>query len=109
MLEHIAAALGAKKTVLIAGFLGAVLSLKFVTEESGTWHARVLMAIAGTLCAAYATPALADLLQASEKVENGLAFALGLFGMTFAAAVLRALREMKIAEAIATWFKRPGA
>ena len=108
MIEQLAAALGVKQAGLIAGFVGAVVSLRFVTEAR-TWPARITMALCGTLCAAYLTPALAEYLDASERVENGLAFALGLFGMTLAGAIVSAIRELKVAEQIATWFKRPGA
>lgn len=108
MLEQIAVALGVKKAGLIAGFIGAVISLKFLTEIQ-TWPARIFMAFCGTMCAAYATPGIADYFKWSERVESALAFAVGLFGMTLANAVMGALREMKIAEAIGSWFKRPGA
>lgn len=108
MLDQLAAILGVKKIGLIAGFIGAMISLQFVTEAK-TWPARILMALCGTMCAAYITPGIADYLSASERVESALAFAIGLFGMTAAGAVMQSFRELKIAEAIATWFKRPGS
>jgi hypothetical protein len=51
MLEQIAAALGVKKAGLIAGFIGALVSLRFV-QEANTWPTRVFMALAGTMAAA---------------------------------------------------------
>lgn len=108
MLEQIATALGVKKAGLIAGFAGAVISLRFI-QEANTWPARIFMALAGTMAAAYLTPGLAEYLGASERVESALAFGFGLFGMTIAGAVVQALREHKLGEALATWFKRPGA
>jgi hypothetical protein len=108
MLEQIAAALGVKKAGLIAGFIGALVSLRFV-QEANTWPTRVFMALAGTMAAAYVTPGIAEFLGASERVESALAFGFGLFGMTLAGAIVAQVRDLKLAEAIATWFKRPGA
>lgn len=108
MLEQLAAVLGVKKAGLVAGFIGALVSLRFV-READTWPARCFMALAGTMAAAYLTPGLAEYLGASERVESALAFGFGLFGMTVAGAIVSALREQKLGEAIATWFRRPGA
>tara|TARA_R110000868_G_scaffold19561_1_gene84203 strand:- start:957 stop:1283 length:327 start_codon:yes stop_codon:yes gene_type:complete len=108
MLEQIAAAVGIKKIVLIAGLAGAVISLRFVSEVN-TWWSRITLVICGTAFASYATPALAEWLVASERVESGLAFAIGLFGMSLAGALLAAIKEAKLAEAISSWFKRPGS
>jgi hypothetical protein len=109
MLEHIATALGVKKAGLIAGFVGAIVSLRFVNEANNCWSNRIFMAIAGTMAAAYVTPGIAEFLGASERVESAMAFGFGLFGMTLAGAIVAQLRELKIADAIVTWFKRPGA
>lgn len=106
MIEEIAVALGVKKAGLLAGFFGALVSTYFVARS---WVECVIMAISGTLCASYITPLIAEYFKASERQENGLAFAVGLFGMTLAGAVVQALREMKFAEQLATWLKRPGA
>jgi hypothetical protein len=108
MLEHIATAIGVKKAGLIAGFFGALVSLRFV-HEANTWPTRIFMAVAGTIAAAYITPGLAEYLGASERVESALAFGFGLFGMTLAGAIVCQVRELKIADAIATWIKKPGA
>jgi fructose-specific phosphotransferase system IIC component len=108
MIEQLAAALGVKKAGLIAGFIGALISLKFLTETK-TWPARVIMALCGTLCAAYVAPGVAEYFKWSDRVEGALTFAIGLFGMTFANSFMTFLREIKFGEAIATWFKRPGA
>ena len=110
MLEQLAAALGVKSTNLAAGFLGALVSLRFLNEAK-TWPARVIMALCGTICAVFAAPALIDyfLSGASARVESGLTFAVGLFGMTATGSFIAAIRELKIAEHISTWFKKPGA
>jgi hypothetical protein len=108
MLDQIATVLGVKKAGLIAGFIGALVSLRFV-HEANTWASRIFMAMAGTMAAAYLTPGIAEFLGASERVESALAFGFGLFGMTLAGAIVAQVRDLKLAEAIATWFKRPGA
>jgi fructose-specific phosphotransferase system IIC component len=108
MLDQIATVLGVKKAGLIAGFIGALISLRFIAEAT-TWPSRIFMALAGTMAAAYLTPGIAEYLGAGERVESALAFCLGLFGMTASGAIMHSLRELKIAEAVATWFKKPGA
>lgn len=108
MIEQLAAALGTKKLIMIAGMAGAIISLKFVAEVDN-WWSRVTLVVCGTAFASYATPALGEWLAVSERVESGMAFAIGLFGMSFAGAILSALKEAKLAEAISSWFKRPGA
>ena len=75
MIDQLAAVLGTKKLILIAGLVGAIISLRFISEV---------------------------------RVENGLSFAIGLFGMSMVAAILAALKEGKLGEAVASWFKRPG-
>jgi uncharacterized membrane protein len=108
MIDQLAAALGTKKLIMVAGLVGAVISLKFVSEID-SWWSRITLVICGTAVASYATPALGEFLSVSERVESGMAFAIGLFGMSFAGAVLTAFKEAKLGEAIATWFKKPGS
>jgi CDP-diglyceride synthetase len=105
MLEHISAVLGVKSSGLIAGFLGSLVSLRFV-DGAKTWTGLVLMALAGTLTAAYIAPAITEYLGSSQRVEHALTFGIGMFGMTIAGAIVCAVRELKLADAIASWLKR---
>jgi hypothetical protein len=106
LIEQIAVALGVKSNGLLAGFFGALVSTYFAAKS---WTERLIMAFSGTLCAAYITPVIGEYFKASERQENGLAFAVGLFGMTLAGAIVQTVRETKFGEQLATWLKRPGA
>jgi len=108
-MEQLLSLLGVKNlALLIAGFLGSVLSLKFVADAK-TWPQRGFMVLGGTVFAAYVTPVLGNLMGASEPMERGLSFMVGLFGLTLASAIFNGIRETKFGEVIAGWFKRPGS
>lgn len=108
MVEWLAGALGTKKAVMIAGLIGAIISLRFVSEVT-SWRSRVTMVVCGFFGASYGTPALAEWMKVSERVESGLAFAIGLLFMSLAGAIVGAIKDAKLSEAISTWFKKPGA
>ena len=83
--------LGLKLLTLIAGFVGAVVSLKFITGLS-RWQSVTTVA-AGTLVAAYCTPITVELLNLSPRLEGAIAFLGGLFGMSIAGAAINAIPE----------------
>ena len=107
MIDQLAAVLGTKKLILIAGLVGSIISLRFISEVT-TWWSRTTLVICGTFITSYATPALSEWLTVSERVETGMGFVIGLFGMSMVAAIMAALKEAKLGEAISSWFKRPG-
>jgi hypothetical protein len=74
-----------------AGFVGSVISLRFV-EGLNLWS-RLSTVAAGTMVAAYCTPIAVELLGLSHKLEGGIAFMLGLFGMSIAGAVIKAIPQ----------------
>lgn len=84
-------AIGLKWLTLIAGFLGAVISLKFI--EGLSVRQRASTVIAGALVAAYCTPLTVEVLGLSAKLEAPVAFLGGLFGMSIAGAAITAIPE----------------
>lgn len=93
-------AMGLKWLTLIAGFLGAVVSLKFIAGLN--WWQRTSTVLAGTFIAAYCTPLTVELLSLSPKLEGAIAFLGGLFGMSIAGAAITAIPEW-IAAAKQKW------
>jgi hypothetical protein len=83
--------LGLKWLTLAAGFLGALISLKFV--EGLTMAQRGTTVAAGALVAAYCTPLTVELLSLSMKMEGAIAFLGGLFGMSLSGAAIKAIPE----------------
>lgn len=92
MFDAILAALGLSKSATIGGFLGAVVSLKLV-EGLNLWQ-RATTVFGGALCAAYVTPLLLELITLSAKLEAAVAFLTGVFGMSFVAAISKAIPEI---------------
>jgi ACR3 family arsenite efflux pump ArsB len=91
----------------VVGALGALVGLKFAPGT--TWRERAINVSAGMLCAGYFAPALAEWFHvASPGMQSALAFAVGMFGLSLAAAVAQALRELKLGEIISGWLSRRG-
>ncbi len=90
----------------VTGALGAlVTAIKFTPGAS--WPERSFNVVAGSMAAGYGTPALAEWLgMSSAGYVNGAAFVVGLLGMSAVAAVLQALRDLKLAEIISGWLSR---
>lgn len=85
-------ALGLKLASLLGGFFGALVSLKFI-DTLNLWQ-RATTVLAGTLVSAYVSPALVAYLELSVKMEGGIAFLCGLFGMSFTGSVVKAIPEI---------------
>lgn len=88
------------------GALGAmVTAIKFTPGAS--WPERMFNVAAGSLAAGYGTPALVEWLQMkSPGYVNGAAFFVGLLGMSAVAALMQALKDIKLAEIISGWLSR---
>lgn len=92
---------------LAAGVAGSVIGIRFAPGL--TWVERVFNVMAGSLTAAYATPGIATWFDVSKpEVLSAMAFALGLFGLSLAAAAMQGVRDLKVAEIISGWISRRG-
>jgi len=83
--------LGLKVATLVGGFLGALVSLKFI--EGLSVKQRGTTVLAGALVSAYVTPIVVEFLELTPKLESGVAFLCGLFGMSFTGAVVKAMPD----------------
>lgn len=90
---------------LAAGLLGAMIGLKFAPGLS--WFERVTNVAAGAACAGYVTPAAAEVFGlVSAPMQSALGFAVGMFGMSVAAALIEAVRAVQWADIVSGWLKR---
>lgn len=90
--ESFLAGLGIKKAALIAGIIGGWLSLRFFEglTRSGKW----MTVVGGAAAANYLTaPIIAYFNLGPGSYEGGVGFAVGLFGMSLAAALIQFLRD----------------
>lgn len=89
----------------VAGLLGAVVALKFA--PGATAMERLFNIGCGALCAGFVSPAAAESLHlVSPAMQGAFAFAIGMFGLSLAAAIVVAIRDLKLAEIVAGWLKR---
>jgi hypothetical protein len=73
------------------------------------WIERFINFCAGMACSSYLAPAVSELLGlATVAKQNGLAFAMGLFSVSIAAAIFEGIRALKVAEIFESWAKRRG-
>jgi len=87
------------------GGLGSLVALKFAPGVS--WWERFTNVASGMLVAGYGAPALAEWLQfKTAGMGNAAAFILGLLGMSLIAAILQAIRDLKLAEILAGWLTK---
>lgn len=94
-INQIADGLGITKGTLLASFLGAVLSLRWI-DKSLSALIKWVMVVGGFLSANYGAPLLAGVLGMTGGTA-GLAFFLGLFGMSLIDAVYSLFRDGTIA------------
>lgn len=92
MIDALLTWFGLQKASMIGGFFGAMVSLKFI-EGLNIWQ-RGTTVFAGTFASAYVTPIVVEWLAISAKMEGGAAFLIGLFGMSMAGAVMKAIPEV---------------
>lgn len=83
-----AALFGVKIVTVIAGAIGGLISLKFVSDQL-TWYGRILSVLAGAAMAGYGTPVLSRWLDMGADVENAFAFFLGLTAMQIIPGLIR--------------------
>ena len=91
-IESLLTAFGIKKAALIAGIVGGWLSLRFF--ENLTAGGKWVTVIGGAAAANYLTlPIMSWFRLAAGDYEAGVGFAVGLFGMSIAAAAIKFVRE----------------
>lgn len=89
----------------MAGAIGALVGLKFAPGI--TWFERTFNVLSGSLCAGYASPALAEWLHVGgDGMRGGLSFVIGLFGLSLAAAVVQGMRDAKLGDAVTSWLRK---
>jgi hypothetical protein len=94
-------------TPLVAGILGSMVGLRWVPGLS--WLERLGNVVAGSATAVYAAPVAAEWMQVSSAgMLAGLAFGVGIFGLSLAAAVLQGVRELHVADIVTSWLGRKG-
>lgn len=99
MFTGVLEAIGLKWVTLVPGFVGAMISLKFIEGQSRLQRASTVAA--GMLVAAYCTPLTIDLLlwlgvfsvAPSPRTEGAVAFLGGLFGMALVGAAIQAIPQ----------------
>lgn len=92
-MEALLQLLGIKSLVTsIAGLVGGFLSLKFF--EDLNIYGKISTVLGGWACANYGTPAVIEFYSLqSDGYHAGIAFAIGLFGMSIVAAVFQVIRK----------------
>lgn len=92
-MEPLLQVLGIKSiAVSIAGLIGGIISLRFF---SGVTPLKAIpIVLGGWACANYGTPALVEFYQLkADGYQAGIAFAIGLFGMSIVAAVFQVIHN----------------
>ncbi|WP_150526835.1 peptidase M48 [Roseibium sediminis] len=84
---------GVKLSAVVAGLVGAVVSLGYMREL--TPGRAFLYILTGTACAAYGTPLVVKWLAVSGATENGVAFLTGVVGMNILAGVFKVSERFK--------------
>lgn len=89
-----------------AGFFGALVSIPLTPEIKATRDRAVIVA-SGTLIAYYIAPLIITYLKVSSSMGSSVSFLVGVFGMSLAAAVLRAMRSADLWGLIRSRFGGP--
>jgi predicted Na+-dependent transporter len=93
------------RAVVIAGFLGSVLSLTFI-DGMGK-RQRVVAVISGMIMSHYLSPLIAYLFSKGEY-QDTIGFLIGLFGMSIVASVFRAIQNSDIWGLLRSRYGRAG-
>jgi fructose-specific phosphotransferase system IIC component len=90
---------------LFVGAAGAFVSLRFSRDV--TWIGRAMTFVCGALIAAYCARPLGNWLKlTTENDVLGVAFAIGLLGLSVLAAVFRGVTDIKVADIVTSWTTR---
>lgn len=93
------------KAVILAGFIGSVLSMSFV-DGMGRKQ-RFVAVISGMVMAHYLAPLIAFMFKEGDYQET-IGFLVGLFGMSICAAIFRGIQDSDILGIIVSRFTRGG-
>lgn len=85
-----------------AGALGALASLPFHADVR-TFGQRVFAVGSGAAAAHYVTPLVIEYFSITTPKAGSVAFLVGLFGMSIAAAILRSIKDGIVTQAITAW------
>lgn len=95
----------AVRNPFMAGAVGAAATLRFA--PGATWWERATNVAAGSVCAGYCAPALAEWLNLTTAgMNSALAFGVGMFGLSLVAAITQGIRDTRVGEIIASWLSR---
>ena len=90
---------------MLASALGVLVGLRFAPGKT-LWE-RLVNVFSGLLLAAYTAPALLEWLAVSSAgISAAVAFLIGLFGLSLAAAVSDGIRNLRMDEIFSSWMKR---
>lgn len=84
---------GLKVGTLLAGFLGAIVSLRFL--QNLTIIQALLSVVTGAVVAGYTAPVVQLYLSLSQPMEHGLGFLLGLTAMNLVPGIVRLTDRFK--------------
>lgn len=85
--------LGIKVGTLIAGLIGAIVSLSFIPNL--TWPKAIIAIFTGAASAGYVTPLVIGALEVGPDYEHAVAFLVGLLGMNVLAGVFKMAERFK--------------
>ena len=92
---------------LFPGVVGALVGLRFAPGSS--LLERLMNVAAGAACAGFVAPAAGEIFHLTSVSMMGfLAFVTGMFGMSLAASVVQALRDVQLSVIITGWISRKG-
>ena len=87
--------------LVISGAIGSFLSLMF-HDDINTWKRKGLVIVSGTTFSVYVAPFTIDFFQIGLHQPTTIGFFCGLFGMSLAAAVIRAINAVDLGDLIKT-------
>lgn len=100
------AALGAAAAKLAPGILGSLISLRALPMGS-TWSDRFAAFVGGVGASMYVGPALTEWAgTSSARIEAGIGFAIGLFGMVVVGELVTTFRELGLAQILRDWIRK---
>lgn len=97
--------IGAKTPAVIAGSFGAAVSMAVI---KGSLAYRMSLFCGGMVSAAFITPLIVNAFELG-KSENAVAFLVGMFGMSVAAAIIRTVQDINfdsLFTQLRAWFGR---
>lgn len=92
------------RSPFLIGALGAVVALRGTPGD--TWLTRLVNVLSGSLMAGFVSPAACEFFSmTSPSMQGAMAFAVGLFGMNLASAVVVWIKTMQLSDVL-PWVRR---